>query len=140
VEKIIVFVRRRLTAHEILPALTALTKLPSAELHSEISQAQRTDTVEKFRSGEIRLLAATDLAARGLDIDELTHVVNFDVPNTPDDYIHRVGRTGRVDRHGVAITLVSPHDLAAATAIEATLRRLVPHKRLPGFPYEVEED
>ncbi|CAN5262429.1 DEAD/DEAH box helicase [soil metagenome] len=136
-EKVLVFVRTRKKARELAPVLHELTKLPTAELHAELSQSERNRAFDAFRSGEIQLLVATDVAARGLDIDGLSHVVNFDVPNTPDDYIHRVGRTGRVDRRGVAITLVSPMDLGLAAAIEAAVRRPIANKRLAEFLYEI---
>ncbi len=139
-EKVIVFVRQRARARMLAPELARLTNLPTAELHADLSQAERLDTIGKFRSGEVRLLVATDVASRGLDIEELTHVVNVDVPDTPDDYVHRVGRTGRVDRSGVAITLVSPRELALAASLEEFLRRKIPWQRLAGFPYAPEEE
>ncbi len=140
VEKVLVFVRTRGKARAVAPALARVTGLLGAELHSEIPQSERTLTWRKFCAGELQLLVATDLAARGLDIPMVTHVVNYDVPNTPDDYIHRVGRTGRVDRPGVAFTLVAPHELALASALEEAARRRIPTRRLEGFPYDFPEE
>lgn len=137
-EKVLVFVRTRAKAHVYTSQLGEIAGLPAAELHSELSQTERTRTLEQFREGTVRLLVATDVAARGLDIQGVSHVINVDVPNTPDDYIHRAGRTGRLDRPGVAMTLVAPEELAIATAIEAAQRRRIPVKRVPGFPYDVE--
>lgn len=138
--KVMVFVRQRARAREVTPILAEATGLPTAELHAELTQKERNETLAAFRAGTIRLLVATDVAARGLDIEDVTHVVNYDVPNTPDDYIHRVGRTARVDRGGAAITLVSPKELALATGIEAVLRRPIRHGRMTGFPYDVPEE
>lgn len=136
-DKAMVFVRTRAKARTLTPMLREVFGLPTAELHAELSQAERNETLLAFRNGEIRLLVTTDVGARGLDIPQVSHVVNFDVPNTPDDYIHRVGRTGRVDRLGIAWTLVSPEDLTAAASIEAATRRRLPMRRLEGFPYDV---
>jgi ATP-dependent RNA helicase RhlE len=140
VDKLMVFVRTRAKARSLTPELRELTGLPTAELHAELTQQERDAAMNAFRAGEIRLLVATDVAARGLDVPQVTHVVNYDVPNTPDDYIHRIGRTGRVDRPGVAITLVSPRELALSAAIEEILRRSVPTNRMTGFEYDVVEE
>lgn len=140
VEKVLVFVRTRGKARALAPVLRDVTGLRGAELHSEIPQTERTETWKRFCSGELQLLVATDLASRGLDIPLVTHVVNYDVPNTPDDYIHRVGRTGRVDKPGVAFTLVAPHELALSAVIEEAARRHIPTRRLEGFPYAFPEE
>ncbi len=87
-------------------------------LHGDMDQFSRTKTLEGFKSGEIKILAASDVAARGLDIPEVSHVFNFDVPNNPEDYVHRIGRTGRAGRKGSSITLVTPKDMASLKAIE----------------------
>lgn len=87
-------------------------------LHGDLDQRERTRTLEAFRNGEITLLAASDVAARGLDIPDVTHIFNFDVPIHPEDYIHRIGRTGRAGREGFAATLVTSRDMKALKAIE----------------------
>jgi superfamily II DNA/RNA helicase len=87
-------------------------------LHGDMDQPSRTAALEQFRRGEVTLLVASDVAARGLDIPDVSHVFNFDVPHHPDDYVHRIGRTGRAGRAGAAITLVAPADGKAVTAIE----------------------
>jgi ATP-dependent RNA helicase RhlE len=90
-------------------------------LHGDRSQEQRTAAVEGFRSGRHRVLVATDIAARGLDIDGITHVVNYEVPSSPEAYVHRVGRTGRDLAEGTALTLVSPEELRALRALEKSV-------------------
>jgi superfamily II DNA/RNA helicase len=87
-------------------------------LHGDMDQPSRTAALEQFRRGEVTLLVASDVAARGLDIPDVSHVFNFDVPHHPDDYVHRIGRTGRAGRAGAAITLVAPADGKAVAAIE----------------------
>jgi len=87
-------------------------------LHGDLDQSARTAALDAFRRGEIKLLVASDVAARGLDIPAVSHVFNFDVPHHPDDYVHRVGRTGRAGRSGTAITIVAPFDTKAVAAIE----------------------
>ena len=83
-----------------------------------MDQSARTAALDQFRRGEIKLLVASDVAARGLDIPAVSHVFNFDVPHHPDDYVHRIGRTGRAGRTGAALTIVAPHDGKAVAAIE----------------------
>src|SRR5947207_12215165 len=87
-------------------------------LHGDMDQSARTAALEQFRRGEVKLLVASDVAARGLDIPAVSHVFNFDVPHHPDDYVHRIGRTGRAGRSGTAITIVAPMDGKAVSAIE----------------------
>jgi len=87
-------------------------------LHGDMDQSARTAALESFRRGEVKLLVASDVAARGLDIPAVSHVFNFDVPHHPDDYVHRIGRTGRAGRSGTAITIVAPLDTKAVAAIE----------------------
>jgi superfamily II DNA/RNA helicase len=87
-------------------------------LHGDMDQPSRTAALEQFRRGEVTLLVASDVAARGLDIPDVSHVFNFDVPHHPDDYVHRIGRTGRAGRAGAALTLVAPADGKAVAAIE----------------------
>jgi superfamily II DNA/RNA helicase len=87
-------------------------------LHGDMDQTARMAALDQFRKGEVSLLVASDVAARGLDIPDVSHIFNFDVPHHPDDYVHRIGRTGRAGRSGTAITIVAPPDLKAVTAIE----------------------
>jgi superfamily II DNA/RNA helicase len=87
-------------------------------LHGDMDQSARMAALDQFRKGEVALLVASDVAARGLDIPDVSHIFNFDVPHHPDDYVHRIGRTGRAGRSGTAITIVAPPDMKAVTAIE----------------------
>src|SRR6185312_231158 len=95
-------------------------------LHGDMDQSARTAALEQFRKGELPLLVASDVAARGLDIPEVSHVFNFDVPHHPDDYVHRVGRTGRAGRSGMAISIVTPLDQKSVTAIEKLIGQSIP--------------
>jgi len=105
-------------------------------IHGNRSQAQRTEALAGFKSGKYRVLVATDIAARGIDVTLLGHVVNFDVPAAPDDYIHRVGRTARADATGAAFTLVSPDEEASLRDIERALSQRLPRVTLPDFNYQ----
>src|SRR5690606_25124855 len=90
----------------------------AAAIHGDLDQSVRTRTLAAFRNGELKLLVASDVAARGLDIPDVSHVFNFDVPHHADDYVHRIGRTGRAGKTGTAITIVAPHDGKSLAAIE----------------------
>ncbi len=100
--------------------------LDAAALHGDMPQPKRTETLERFKNGEIRLLVASDVAARGLDIEGLSHVFNFDVPYHAEDYIHRIGRTGRAGRPGRSLTLAAPEDGRAVAAIEQLIGKEIP--------------
>jgi ATP-dependent RNA helicase RhlE len=104
-------------------------------IHGNRSQAQRTEALRGFKSGKYRVLVATDIAARGIDVTALGHVVNFDVPVVPDDYIHRVGRTARAEATGSAFTLVSPEEEESLRAIEKAISSRLPRVTLPDFDY-----
>ena len=97
---------------------------------------QRTQALAGFKSGRFRVLVATDVAARGIDVEGLSHVINFDVPNVPDDYIHRVGRTARAGATGQALTFVSPEEQGELRAIERAVAKTLPRRTLAGFNYE----
>jgi len=104
-------------------------------IHGNRSQAQRTQALAGFKSGKYRVLVATDIAARGIDVTALGHVVNFDVPGVPDDYVHRVGRTGRADMVGTAFTFVSPEEEGSLRDIERAIGRRLPRVTVPDFAY-----
>ncbi|MEP6917445.1 MAG: DEAD/DEAH box helicase [Acidobacteriota bacterium] len=114
---VLVFVRTKSGADRLAKKLAAFG-LKAAALHADRTQAQRTQAVEGFRSGTYRVLVATDVAARGLDIDGITHVVNYEVPSSREMYVHRVGRTGRAEATGTALTLVAPEELRALQALQ----------------------
>jgi ATP-dependent RNA helicase RhlE len=106
-------------------------------IHGDKSQFQRTQALAEFRRGEVRILVATDVAARGLDIENLPHVVNFELPNTPEDYIHRIGRTGRAGTKGCAISLVSDDDVELLDGIEKLLKIKLPKEIIPEFESKI---
>ncbi len=109
--------------------------VPCARIHGNRSQSQRTAALAGFKKGSFRVLVATDIAARGIDIEALGSVVNFDVPHQPDDYIHRVGRTARAQLTGDAYTLVSPEEEKDFAAIERALGKRLPRQKAEGFDY-----
>jgi superfamily II DNA/RNA helicase len=106
----------------------------AAALHGDMAQSKRTETLERFRNGEIQLLVASDVAARGLDIQGMSHVFNFDVPIHAEDYIHRIGRTGRAGREGHSITLATPAEGRFVKAIEHLIGKAIPVVALPDLP------
>ncbi len=105
----------------------------AAAIHGDKTQTERTEALEAFKAGKVGVLVATDVAARGLDIEELPSVVNFDLPHTPDDYVHRIGRTGRAGKEGEAISLVSPDDHEKLADIEKMLKRRIECLIVEGF-------
>ena len=107
--------------------------ISATAIHGDKSQQQRTQALAEFKDGVVRVLVATDVAARGLDIDLLPHVVNFELPNVPEDYVHRIGRTGRAGSSGDAISLVCADELKMLADIEHMLKRELPRKIMPGF-------
>ena len=117
---VLVFVRRKIDADRVARALVQKS-IKAAALHADRTQQERLSAVEGFRSGKHPVLVATDIAARGLDIEGIAHVVNFEVPDSPETYVHRVGRTGRSGASGHAVTLVSPHEQRAWSAVEAAI-------------------
>ena len=116
--------------------------LASAELHGDMPQSSRMETLENFKKGEIRILACSDVAARGLDMPKVSHVFNYDVPNHAEDYVHRIGRTGRAGRSGKAFMLATPADGKSLAAIERAMNRAIPTVELDSVrilkPQEVE--
>jgi len=103
----------------------------AAPIHGDLDQSQRTRTLEQFRNGELRILVASDVAARGLDVPSVSHVFNFDVPGHAEDYVHRIGRTGRAGREGKAITICSPRDEKQFDAVEALIQKEIPRLENP---------
>lgn len=109
--------------------------IKAERIHGNRSQGQRTEALAGFKSGKYRVLVATDIAARGIDVEELGHVVNFDVPLVPDDYIHRVGRTARAEATGDAFTFVSPQEQGDLAQIERAIAKRLPRITVPDFDY-----
>jgi len=130
--QILVFVRTKHGANKLVEKL-AEKGISAAALHSNKSQSFRTRTLKEFKNGEIRTLVATDVAARGLDISNLPHVVNYDMPAVPEDYVHRIGRTGRAGVSGIAISLVSPAEKGYLATIEKLLKQKIPVETLSGY-------
>jgi len=114
---VLVFCRTKIGADRLATRLSGMG-IRAAALHADRTQQQRMAAVEGFRTGTYPVLVATDVAARGLDIEGIAHVVNFEVPDTPEAYVHRVGRTGRAESTGNALTLVAPEELRALKALE----------------------
>ena len=131
----LVFTRTKHRADRLSKFL-ASQRVSVERIHGNRSQAQRTQALEGFKNGRYQVLVATDIAARGIDVTALGHVINFDVPAQPDDYIHRVGRTARAELTGSAFTLVSPEEEAEIRAIEKAINRRLPRVTVPDFNYE----
>jgi len=131
----LVFTRTKHRADRVSRSLAA-DGFRVERIHGNRSQSQRTEALAGFKSGKYRVLVATDIAARGIDVTALGHVVNFDVPAAPEDYIHRIGRTGRMDLTGSAFTLVSPEEEDTVRAIERAIDRRLPRVTLPDFDYQ----
>ena len=127
---VLIFARTRLEVDELTEALSG-RGYDSAALHGGLAQEQRDRVMSRFRDGSVQVLVATDVAARGLDIEQVSHVVNYDVPSDPDAYVHRTGRTGRAGRKGVAITLVEPREQRLLRNIERLIGRKIEVARLP---------
>jgi ATP-dependent RNA helicase RhlE len=104
-------------------------------IHGDRSQMQRTRALEQFKRGKSQVLVATDIAARGIDVKDITHVINFDVPQTPEDYIHRIGRTARAEATGDAFSLISPDEEENVRDIERVINQRLPRIVLPDFNY-----
>ena len=102
-------------------------------MHGDMSQGQRNKMMAQFREGKIKILVATDLVGRGIDISSISHIFNYDIPQYSDDYVHRVGRTGRMGRDGVAYTLVSPGEGESLTKIEMRIDKLLKQGEMEGF-------
>jgi ATP-dependent RNA helicase RhlE len=131
---VIVFTRTKHRANKVAKYLMA-RGVNAERIHGDRSQNQRTEALEGFKSGKYRVLVATDIAARGIDVEALEHVVNFDVPAVPEDYIHRVGRTARAQRTGEALTFVSSDEEPQLRDIEKAIKTRLPRETLPGFDY-----
>jgi len=133
----IIFCRMRRGADRVGRWLVA-SGFDAEIIHSDLNQSERTRALARFKQGEVPILVATDIASRGLDIADVTLVVNYDVPQHPEDYVHRIGRTGRARREGRAITLQSPDEASMVSSIENLIQREVPKAKLEEFDYRYE--
>ena len=131
-ERVLVFTRTRRGAERLSHILSARDHSVN-RIHADRTQSQREAALRGFRDGRTRVLVATDIAARGLDVDAVSHVINYDVPSAPEDYVHRIGRTGRAGNQGRAITIVTPVDELSMRAIELLTGQAVKRIVLPGF-------
>ncbi len=136
VDSMLVFTRTKQEADIVTRQLNQ-ARISVACIHGDFKQRDRIAALEGFRSGKHRVLVATNIAARGLDVEGISHVINFDVPDHAEDYVHRVGRTARADATGDAITLVSPDDEPLIYRIEYLLGHKIERQTLPGFNYDV---
>lgn len=140
--KVVVFVSSRTLADLLFEEMEPSLAESLGVIHSNKAQNFRFNTVQNFQSGEINVLIATDLIARGIDVTDVSHVINFDIPESPENYIHRIGRTGRADKNGVAITFVSEKDQQAFVAIEELMQKQLTFTEVPEevtFPEELLE-
>jgi len=129
--KVLVFAATKQLADELYEQLEAKFPGTAGVIHSNKEQNHRFNTVKQFQEGNYRFIIATDIVARGIDIAEVTHVINFDVPEVPENYIHRIGRTGRADKKGIAITFIKESEKEAQAAIETLMKYTIPVGELP---------
>lgn len=130
--QVLVFTRTKHGANKLAEFLAA-NGIPALAIHGNKSQSARTQALAKFKAGDLQVLVATDIAARGIDISELPHVVNFELPNVAEDYVHRIGRTGRAGAEGDAVSLVCVDETKLLTAIERLVKRELPSQVIAGF-------
>jgi ATP-dependent RNA helicase RhlE len=135
----IVFTRTKHGADRLTRQLKARGHAVAA-IHGDRSQSQRERALEDLKRGRVQVLVATDIASRGIDVEDISHVINYDVPHTPEDYVHRIGRTGRVEAVGDAFTLMSPEEKKDVLAIERFLGRSIPRVTIPDFDYHRAHD
>jgi len=130
----VIFTRTKHRAKNLARELEA-NKFRVTELQGNLSQSRRQSAMTGFREGKYDMLVATDIAAHGIDVSEVSHVINFDIPDTVDAYTHRIGRTGRALHTGEAFTLATPNDALTVRAVERTLKTRIERRTLPGFDY-----
>lgn len=129
--KLLVFTASRAMADELYARIEPLFPAVAGVIHSNKEQNHRFNTVKQFKEGQYRFIIATDIVARGIDVAEVSHVINFDIPDTAENYIHRIGRTGRADKKGIAISFVSPREETFLQKIEALMKYIIPTVELP---------
>jgi ATP-dependent RNA helicase RhlE len=135
IDTLLVFTRTKHGADRLCRTLQR-EEFKAAAIHSGRTQSQRQQALEGFRNGKHQILIATDIAARGIDVPMISHVINFDIPNTADDYIHRVGRTGRAERQGMAYTFVAPEDESTVKEWEKIISKKLTRIKLEDFSYD----
>ena len=132
VQKAIVFVKTRERLETLIGELSN-AGVRAAWLRGEMPQDKRMKAMENFHSGRTRILVATDVAARGIDVNDITHVINFDMPRTADVYVHRIGRTGRAGKKGIALSFVEAHDIAILGKVERYIEQKLKRRAIKGF-------
>jgi ATP-dependent RNA helicase RhlE len=135
-ESVMIFTRTKVQADQIYSALNQLNEYKVAVMHSDIGQRDRERALQGFRNGEFEIIVATDLAARGLDVSGVTHVINYMVPEHSEDYVHRIGRTGRAQKEGDAFTLFAADELMNVASIERLISQKIERRKLEGFSYK----
>jgi ATP-dependent RNA helicase RhlE len=133
-DSVLVFTRTKHGADRVVRHLER-EKISSTAMHADKTQPQRTRALEDFKNGKVRVLVATDIAQRGLDISGITHVINYDVPQQAEDYVHRIGRTGRAAKEGDAFTFMAPDEIAMVKSIERVIGQPIPRISVPGFDF-----
>jgi ATP-dependent RNA helicase RhlE len=134
IDSVLVFTRTKHGADRVVRHLER-ENIEATAMHADKTQPQRTRALEDFKSGKVRVLVATDIAQRGLDISGITHVVNYDVPQQAEDYVHRIGRTGRAAKEGDAYTFMSPDEIAMVRQIERVIGQPIPRISVPGYDF-----
>jgi len=133
-ESVLIFARTKHRADRIVRKLRR-AQVSAAVIHGNRSQNQRVNALESFRHGQARVLVATDIAARGIDVEGISHVINYDVPMQPEDYVHRIGRTGRAQAVGQAFTMATPQDVKMIHRIERILKQKLERRQVDGLDY-----
>jgi ATP-dependent RNA helicase RhlE len=133
-DSVLVFTRTKHGADRVVQHLED-QGIAATAMHADKSQGERTRALDDFKAGKIRVLVATDIAQRGLDVSGISHVINYDVPQQPEDYVHRIGRTGRAAATGDAFTFMSPDEIAMVRAIERTIGQQIPRISVPGYDF-----
>jgi len=133
-ESVLIFTRTKHGADRVVSHL-ADDGIAATAMHADKSQSERMRALEDFKSGKIRVLVATDIAQRGLDISGISHVINYDVPQQPEDYVHRIGRTGRAAASGDAYTFMSPDEISMVRTIERVIGQQIPRISVPGYDF-----
>jgi ATP-dependent RNA helicase RhlE len=133
-DSVLVFTRTKHGADRVVRHLER-EHIPATAMHADKTQPQRTKALQDFKSGKVRVLVATDIAQRGLDISGITHVINYDVPQQAEDYVHRIGRTGRAAKEGDAFTFMSPDEIAMVKSIERVIGQPIPRISVAGFDF-----
>ena len=133
-DRVLVFTRTKMRA-DMLETILVRMGIKVGVMHADRAQGARQAALEDFRAGKMEVLIATDIVARGIDISDISHVINYDVPENPEDYVHRIGRTGRAGASGYALTFVGPDEIVQLREIEYMLGRNLPIEDLDGFPY-----